>query len=74
MDKGKNIAIESLIKTLKNSEILPDNLINPFTKAEFLNGDESGKIIYTLDEKKGKYQLDIFGFKNEVILLSIKNS
>ena len=71
---GEEVNVETLISTLQNSNVLSDTLVNPFTKSDFLNDDESGKIHYSWNDDTEQYTIDIYGHKNDVVILSLKNS
>lgn len=65
--------INELILTLKENNLLKNELKNPFTNAEANEIDESGNIHYASPSPHDSYTIEVFGKENLNSLLILTN-
>ena len=68
-----SVSINELISVLKSTNLLKNDLNNPFTSKEITDSDESGKINYTSLSPNSSYSIEVFGKDNLKSLLILTN-
>jgi prepilin-type N-terminal cleavage/methylation domain-containing protein len=70
---GLAMNVGDLEAILVQSEHLPKVHENPFTKLPFSSSDSSGLMEYTYDTSTQKYQLEVYGYLNQSVVLVLVN-